>query len=105
MAESIITEQWRNIPGYEGIYEVSNLGRVRSIRRMILAKNRWGQEATREFSSCILKQQPQGDGRYLTVFLRKNKNTIQFLVHRLVASAFMGPCPIDKQVNHSDGDK
>lgn len=82
-------EEWRDISGYEGRYEVSNLGQVRS----------YCQSATprlRKISKC------KGDS---VVTLKKKGRDVLELVHRLVATAFI-PNPQNKaQVNHINGDK
>ena len=80
-------EEWRDIEGYEDWYEISNLGRVRSIdNRKILKTN---------FSK---------DG-YERVTITKDKITRNMSIHRLVAKAFI-PNPYKlPQVNHIDGDK
>ena len=76
-------EIWRPVVGYEGLYEVSNLGRVKSIRK----------------GERLLK--PGHDRRgYLQVVLSKSSTTRTYKVHRLVWTAFNGPIPEGMQVNH-----
>lgn len=85
-------EIWKQIKGYEGLYEVSNLGRVKS-----LCAGRWGYE-------MIRKPVKDKDG-YLTVNLKKDGKYECAKIHRLVASAFV-PNPNDfPQVNHRDENK
>lgn len=80
-------EEWRPIEGFEDIYEVSNLGRVRNIKR------------------GRLKKEAITTTGYHTVLLLKKGAHRTALVHRLVAKAFI-PNPKDKpQVNHIDGVK
>lgn len=82
-------EIWKDIEGYEGIYEISNLGRVRSFKN---GKVR------------ILKPLTNKRG-YLRVQLRKNNSLKTLQIHRLVAQAFL-PNPNNlPQVNHKDEDK
>lgn len=87
-------EIWRPVIGYETVYEVSNLGRI---RRVAPYKGTW--------PGRILKPVSQGNG-YLTVSLRQTCS-----IHVLVAEAFLGarpPLPPDSrriEVNHIDGDK
>lgn len=82
-------EQWKNIKGYDGKYQVSDLGRVRSLKNG---------------NSHILKTLLVANG-YLQVALCKNGNIKRHLVHRLVADAFI-PNPNNlPQVNHKDENK
>lgn len=91
-------EQWKAIKGYEGIYEVSNLGRVRSLDRYRSAA--YGKIAfIRGIEVTIRKN---STNNYLVVGLCKNGKGVHKLVHRLVAEAFV-PNPNNlPQVNHKD---
>jgi len=81
-----IVELWRPVVGYEGLYEVSNMGRVRS-----LPGKRWNGQAIHEFKGRILR--PQSKTRYLQVTLSKNGKVKSIKIHQLVAEAFLPPCP------------
>ena len=95
-----MNEIWKSIMGYEGYYEVSNLGNVHSVDRIIVNKN--GRK--RFFNSKILKLLTNIDG-YLVIQLNKNGKGKQFRVNRLVAHAFI-PNPDNKLVvNHKDCNK
>ena len=99
-----IAEEWRTIKGYEGLYEVSNLGRVKSLSRTMPHKN-FGTWNIRE---RILKQNWGGptDSQYLYVFLHKGHgNQRLFRVHRLVAEAFLPKIEGRNVVNHKDCDR
>lgn len=86
-------EIWRPVVGYEGLYEVSNMGRVRSLNY-----NRTGKVK-------VLKNVLQVRDGYLFVCLRKNGEQKIKKIHRLVAEAFI-PNPDNlPQVNHKDEDK
>ncbi len=87
-------EQWRPVAGYEGIYEVSDLGRVRRIVG--------GSNVT--YAGRILKDW-RGTKGYRLVGLSRDGTTRTLKLYRLVALAFVGPCPAGHQVNHIDGDK
>lgn len=93
-------ERWAPVPQYEGFYEVSTLGQVRSLPH--LAKHsRKGYVKRR---GKILAQHPDADG-YLEVNLSKHGKVRQFRVHRLVCTAFL-PNPDNLPVvNHKDFDK
>lgn len=82
-------ENWKPVVGYEGLYEVSDLGRVKSLN--------W---QNRGFERCLYLK-PHNKG-YLQVELYKNNTAKMFMVHRLVALAFL-PNPHNfPQVNHKD---
>lgn len=86
-------EEWKDIEGYEGLYQVSTLGRVRSLPR----KNARGQQLKGRY----LKPGPTTDG-YLSVRPFKDGKGRSILVHRLVAQAFI-PNPYNKPVvNHKN---
>lgn len=89
-------EIWKDIDGWEGFYQISNLGRVKSCRRYIRKRGRLCL-----VNEKFLKMRQSKDG-YYRVFLRNSGNDEQYLVHRLVAKAFI-PNPDDLPcVNHKD---
>lgn len=93
-------EFWKNIKDYENLYQGSNLGRVRSFDRWVKSKN----GSLRFCKGRILKPVINGRG-YLQVDLCKNGKVKKFLVHRLVAEAFL-PNPDNlPEVNHKDENK
>lgn len=92
-------EEWRSIEGYEELYEVSSLGRVRSCDRFVNSNG-----GTRLHKGKVLKPGMDRVG-YLHVFLCKDGKPTYFLVHRLVLEAFNGKIPEGMQVNHIDEDK
>ena len=94
------TEVWRNIPGYEGFYEVSNLGRVRSLCREILGSDGVVQRHRGRF----IKGHVKSSGHIEVKLRTGNQSRDRWYVHRLVALAFVGPCPEGMEVCHYDGD-
>jgi hypothetical protein len=93
-------EVWKDIEGYEGLYEISTFGNVRSVDRVI----RSTKGHLRKLKSHGIKQLITGQG-YFHVRIRKNGNRKTKFIHRLVAETFIsnpGNYPI---VNHIDGDK
>lgn len=93
-------EAWEIIPGWEGRYEVSSLGRVRSVTRVIRLRN----GSTRIAEGVVLKQRVYKEGYFVVTFKDGGKSYMQ-LPHRLVALAFI-PNPQNlRTVNHKDGNK
>lgn len=91
------TEQWLPIAGYEGSYEISNFGRVKSLARPSLNRpNRMIKERIR--STNI------GWKGYIEITLRNGKKTKRCRIHVLVAEAFIGPRPDGHETRHLDGD-
>lgn len=93
-------EEWRDIPQYEGLYQVSNQGQIRSIDRIV----RRNGETTKNLRGFILLPLYQKSG-YMFVFLSKNGKAKRMAIHRAVALAFI-PNPENKpEVNHINEDK
>lgn len=86
----IIMEKWKDIEGFEGLYQVSNMGRVRSCFR----------EGTK---GGIIKQFVKD--RYYKVHIYKNGKQLNFYTHRLVAKAFVINKHNKPEINHIDGNK
>ena len=92
-----MVEVWKAIPGHEGIYEVSNLGRVRSLDRI--------KRNGKRMKGRIVKLQEHSNTGYVAIGLYKDGLCKMSLVHRLVASAFI-PNPNNlPEINHKDEDK
>jgi len=97
-------ENWKPVLGYETTHEVSNLGRVRSVDRVVDGASRWGRRPERRKGKLLAQR--ENDYGYLVVRITVNKKYKTKLVHRLVAEAFIGKAPKGKpQVNHKNGDK
>lgn len=96
-------EIWRDIKGYKN-YQVSNLGRIKSLKRNVPFTNRWGQRITHLQKERILKAKKQFNG-YLAISLSNNGEHKTYLVHRLVAEAFILKTDNKSQVDHINGDK
>lgn len=91
-------EEWRPIQGYEGLYDISSWGRVRSWML------RTGSRITIREEPVIRYQGPGGlKGQYRTVALCTKSKTVTRYVHRLVAFHFIGPCPPKHECAHDDG--
>lgn len=98
-----MTEIWKDIIGYEGLYQVSNLGRVRSLDRIIPKVTRWGTFTEHHHKGRVLKQHFDGLGHYLIVILRKDNESHTEQVHRLVGKAFLSCDDYSIEINHKDG--
>jgi hypothetical protein len=90
-------ENWRPVFGFEGLYEVSSFGRIRSLGRPPVC----GKHGGRGFRECILRAHSVSKG-HLRVKLRQGQET-KFFVHTLVLTAFVGPCPQGMECRHLDG--
>lgn len=94
--KTICDEVWKEIPGYEGVYEVSNYGRVRSNARKVWNYTKQGR---------ILKPHRKENGYMQITLCGRSKYEKHAYIHRLVAEAFI-PNPNNlPQVNHKDFDK
>ena len=94
-------EEWKDIKGYEGLYMVSNEGRVKSVERKVWNS---GKQCYKTIKERILKPGNNGEG-YLIVNLCKEGNQKFYTVHRLVAQSFL-PNPDNlPQINHVDENK
>lgn len=94
-------EIWKDITGYEGLYQVSTFGRVKSIPHLIRANISGGKRITEEY----IKNTTVGWHGYVWVVLCKNGKTKTHSVHRLVAIAFIENPNKLPAVNHIDGNK
>ena len=95
-------EVWKDIPGYEGLYQASNLGRIKSLEHKTLQTNIYGKGGIgySKHKEKILKGWVQNTG-YLTVALKNKK----YSVHRLIAQTFIDNPNKFPVINHIDGNK
>lgn len=106
----LLDERWVPIHGYEGHYEVSSFGRVKSVQRFRRGKSGCMVPMPEKIMRLSVKK-PSASGRtlpYVEVKLRdgspRSTRCKSFLVHRLVAQAFVGELFEGAQVDHIDGD-
>lgn len=85
-------ESWKDVNDFEGLYQVSNLGNIKSLKRKGVTQDK------------ILKQPLNKDG-YHTVLLWKDRNQFNKVVHRLISIAFIDNVENKPCINHIDGDK
>lgn len=95
-------EIWKDIPDYEGLYQVSNSGKVKSLFRVINCKN----GSLKTIRERIVASNLDKDG-YLKVRLSRDSKGKNFFVHQLVAIAFLNhkPCGMKLVVDHIDRDR
>lgn len=92
-----MSEKWKDIKGYETLYQISDRGNVRSLDRKVKCRD----NKLKQLKGRIIKQQRYSNG-YMFVSLSKNGVVKQLLVHRLVGNAFI-PNPENKpEINHKN---
>lgn len=96
------TEEWRAVPGFEAVYEVSNLGRVRSLPHVIPHGAHPGR--TRVSPGKLLAAKPGKKGYRAVTFLVSG-HRVRFEIHRLVGEAFIGPLPDEYHTHHINEDR
>ena len=90
-------EEWRDIKGFDGLYQVSNQGEVRSLERIVKAPA----GRTRPVKAIVLRPMSNMSG-YVFVFLRQHGERQKFYIHRLVAMTFIENPEEKNLVNHKD---
>ena len=98
-------EEWKEIPGWVGYYEASNLGNIRSIKRYLEVPHpHSGMLYIRPYGGQQLSPKT-GDGGYLYVSLWRENKGHMCAVHRLVCGAFTGHIPNELVCNHIDANR
>lgn len=97
--ENIEGEFWKDIKGYEGLYQISNLGRVKGLRRLTKRSNSFMELAERILCSIL---DVHG---YLIVHLSKENKKKKFYIHRLLGEYFVGNPNNRECINHKNGIK
>ena len=92
-------EIWKDINGYEGLYRISNLGRVKSLEKEWISGN-----GIKKWHPDIILNPGKGNNGYKVVLLYKNGRKTK-TIHRLVAEAFIKNEYTKSQINHIDGNK
>lgn len=94
---------WKDIKGYEGFYQVSNTGKVKSLARIVFVKTKKS-EYFCNYKERILSCKISKNGYCHTTLCVENKQK-SFLTHRLVAESFVSNPENKPEVNHKNGDK
>lgn len=95
-----MNEIWKDIEGYKGIYQISTLGRVRSLARTYWHGNRWYSQKEKILRQCLCTS------GYMSVMLYDTEHkSKRIMVHTLVARAFIENSRGLKEVNHKDENK
>lgn len=95
-------EVWKDIPGYEDVYQVSDQGRVRHMPRRIRFVSKKGSESWRTTAMRVCASNVTREG-YAIAHLQVDRKRATPTVHALVLAAFVGPRPTDLDVNHING--
>lgn len=95
-------ETWKDIPGYEGLYQASSLGRIRTCENKVTSNALY---STRVWKSRIMRGRGDNYSTGKRVSLWKDGKSKDYLVARLVALTFLGDPPKDYTVNHKDGNR
>ena len=96
----ILTEEWKDIYGFEGCYQISNTGKVRSLDREV--RNGYGTRIAkgRELTPYLNKSTG-----YMCIDIQTHGKRIKYAIHRLVAYHFVEGVEDDLEVNHKDCNK
>ena len=101
---SPVVETWVDIEGYEGMYQVSTLGRVRSLDRVVRGANAYSTDYTIRLKGRILNKGTALNGYQFVVLSKEGKHK-HATVHRLVAEAFIPNTDNLPEINHKDENK
>jgi NUMOD4 motif len=83
-----MTEIWRDVPNFEGLYAVARDGRVRSLDRTVPQRSRWGHEVAKEHRGCVLRPYVCQNGRHRVVLHDADHRRHMRYVDRLVDDVF-----------------
>lgn len=100
-----MSEIWKDIPGYEGRYQASTEGRIRSVDRVLRRQLKHGKTGHRKCPGKIKTPTPSNAYiPYLKVWLHGENGKKCYLLHRIIALTFLGDCPAGQEVRHLNND-
>lgn len=99
MGEFMVSETWKPIPGFEGHYDASNLGRIKSLARVVIRSN----GVSQTWPERILSPGRTTSGHFAVSLRGANKKPKSIRVHQLVMWAHVGPTPPGMEVCHNNG--
>ena len=98
-------EEWRDVVGYENIYQVSSAGRVKHLPTTVIEVSSSGEVITSRVTKEYILKQCQNNQTYLHVGLVKNGKVNSIGLHRVIAEAFVPKLPNQTEVHHIDRDR
>lgn len=99
-----MSERWKPVVGFEGAYEVSNFGRVRSLDRYVSQRTKWGGVSTSLKHGQLIRPGPVNSG-YVQMHFHRDGHQTSKLLHAVVLEAFVGPRPEQAEGMHLDHDR
>ena len=104
MIENLENEIWKDIPDFKGYYQASNMGRIKSLYRVIMRKTVWGERKMPVKEKIITNY--KSNNTYLMCHVNLGKDFRKnLLVHRLIATTFLPNNENKRTVNHINGNK
>jgi hypothetical protein len=100
-----VEEIWKDVRDYEGLYQISNIGRCRSLDMMSRRVSKQGKEFFVLLKGKVLSENKTNGNGYRITCLCKNSKKKNNYIHRLVADAFLDKIEGSYYVNHKDADK
>ena len=98
-------EEWRDVVGYENIYQVSSAGRVKHLPTTVIEVSSSGEVITSRATKEYILKQCQNNQTYSHVGLAKNGKVNSIGLHRVIAEAFVPKLPNQTEVHHIDRDR
>lgn len=101
--ENLEGEIWKPVVGYEGLYEISNKGRLKGLSREYQVKCRWGSLVSKKMPEKLYKPYMTEQGYWATFLFNQGRKHVS--IHRLVATAFCENPDNKPHVNHKDSNR